>query len=370
VGREGRFGIALLALLAAWALSSALLSPRQSSAALLLQFSATASSSAPSVSTNYVIGATTTNTMTSGQRMVLSFDPISLAFDLSTLAIADINASGFTEVGSCTGGPTNEMIVTIGADAITFEVCGGGDSVPPGPIVITLMNNKVQNPAAIGSYIIRLAGGSPPIADSGDTRVAIVDRVTMTASVDTNMTFTINGVASSTIINGDTTSTTTIPSTTAISFGTLSVGTSSIAGQRLNVSTNAVNGFRVTVTQNQNLTSNSGADIDSFQNGAPAYPPVAWSAPTGAIGNEQTYGHFGVTSDDATLPDGDSYGTSLYAGLVSTSTRTVMYNAGPSDGVTSGIGEVLVAYRLQITALQEAASDYTNQLTYVATPSF
>jgi hypothetical protein len=35
-----------------------------------------------------------------------------------------------------------------------------------------------------------------------------------------------------------------------------------------------------------------------------------------------------------------------------------------------GIGSTTVAYKVQITALQEAATDYTAQLMYIATPVF
>ena len=41
-----------------------------------------------------------------------------------------------------------------------------------------------------------------------------------------------------------------------------------------------------------------------------------------------------------------------------------------SDGSTANIGLTRVGYKIQIGALQEAANDYSNRITYVCTPTF
>lgn len=43
---------------------------------------------------------------------------------------------------------------------------------------------------------------------------------------------------------------------------------------------------------------------------------------------------------------------------------------GPADGSTAHQGRTRVGYKIQIGSLQEAGTDYTNTLTYVATPTF
>jgi len=350
---------------------------QKASAATLTSVSATASSSAPGVSTNYVIRFTTTNNIgvgTGASTTRVWLDPYTNAFDLTSLATAtDVLITGsLTQVANlaaCSGPTTDEIYVNFIAknqpqDYIEFSTCTG-DIIPPGAIEIALVNSHVTNPSSTGSYVVRIDG---TMTDAGDTRVAIVNTVTVTAVVDTNLTFTIQGVASSSVVNGGITSTST--SATAIGFGILEVGASTTAAQDLTVATNAVNGYAVTVIQNQNLTSANGADIDSFQDGSEEYPPIAWVAPAGTLGVEATYGHFGVTSQDTSLPGGDEYGDILFAGLSSTLPRTVMYHTGSADGVTQHIGATRVGYRAQVTALQEAATDYTNQLTYVCTPVF
>jgi hypothetical protein len=59
----------------------------------------------------------------------------------------------------------------------------------------------------------------------------------------------------------------------------------------------------------------------------------------------------------------------LYAGNIGTA-RTVFSHTGPADGSTANKGQTRVAIKIQITALQEAATDYNNRLMYVATPTF
>lgn len=338
--------------------------------------SATASSSAPSVSTNYTVQFTTVNVIGSGTGSTtrITFDPLGNLFDLTSLANGDVvifrTGGGLNQVaavGNCSGTASQIYVSTIAGgapDYVEFTTCSG-DSIAAGAITISFSNAHVTNPAVVGSYVVRVNG---TMTDSADTRVAIINAVSMTGIVDTNLTFTIGAVASSSFVNGDQTSTST--TATAIGFGNLSVGTSSIAAQDVIVSTNALNGFSVTMTENQDLTSANGATINAFKDGNPVTgAPTAWTTPAGTIGNANTYGHMGVTSEDATLP-GDDFGSQLYAGLTSTSTRTVLYHTGPADGATANIGTTRVGFRVQVSALQEAATDYTNQITYVCTSIF
>jgi hypothetical protein len=137
--------------------------------------------------------------------------------------------------------------------------------------------------------------------------------------------------------------------------------------QRLNVTTNARNGFVVTVEQDQNLLSSTGADIDGFIDGAYTNTPAAWAAPTNSIANENTWGHWGLTSDDDI--NTSEFGSALFV-AASTTPRQIFSHAGPSDGVTNDIGSTTIGYQIQISPLQEAGDDYTTVLTYIATPTF
>ena len=222
--------------------------------------------------------------------------------------------------------------------------------------------DQIENPNAVGSVELRITAGT---ADSGRTRVAIIDNVVVTAIVNTAFTFTITGTATSTSINGVTTTGSTTP--TLINYSTLVAGVPEVLGQRLNVTTNADSGFVVTVVQDGNLASSNGADIDSFSNGTNVNTPTAWSAPTNNIALENTWGHWGLTSDDDL--NTNEFGSALYV-AASTTPRQIFQHSGPADGITNNIGSTSVAYRIQITPLQEAADDYNTTLTYIATPTF
>lgn len=366
LSRSKQVATVLLASTLAWAIGLPTFFTT-ASAAQLSQISATASSSVPSTATNYTIRFTSTTTVAIGQTITVQLDPTTNGFVVSgSLTFADILGTGLTPVSGC-GVGADEVTVgfTNDPDVITLTAC---DPIAAGAKVLTFTNNRITNPATPGSYIVRIAGTQ---TDRGDTRVAVVNQVTVTASVDTTLTFTVAGVASGQTINGETISTTT--TATAIGFGTLASGTPVLAAQDLTVTTNAQNGFIVTVRQDQNLLSSNGADIDTFQDGANTATPIAWVGPAATLGNENTYGHMGLTSDDTDLNANEFYSGAVikYAGnFFATTTRTIFSHNAPSDGTTQNIGKARVGYKIQVSALQEAATDYTNRLIYVCTPTF
>lgn len=227
--------------------------------------------------------------------------------------------------------------------------------------------NRVTNPSATTSYEFTITANA---TNTGQTRVAIINNVLVTANVDTTLTFTVSGTSTGTTVNGSPTTTSTTTSSTALPFGTLAANVSKTLAQDLTVATNARNGYVVTVDQKQNLLSSTGADIDGFTDGTYTNTPTAWVAPTNNINNENTWGHWGLTTTDSTL---------LGAGLdfaanqwiaASTTPRAIMAHNGPADGTTNLIGRATIGYQAQITALQEAGDDYSTTLTYIATPTF
>jgi hypothetical protein len=250
-------------------------------------------------------------------------------------------------------------------NTITCTYAGG---LAAGPYTITM--TSAVNPAAIGSYLVhvrtRTAGAAE--VEHSSVRIAIVNDVTVTATVEATLTFFIGGLATSSEVNGELTTGSSTSQTLA--FGTLEVATSSTLGQQLRVTTNAYYGYSVTVFQDHNLLANNGADIDAFVDGTAASTTAqSWAAPTGTLGSENTYGHFGVASDDSTLTGGDAFGADAWKGFDNTDPIQVMYHTGPADGSTDDIGSTTVAYRIEINALQEAG-DYSNTLTYICTPTY
>lgn len=242
----------------------------------------------------------------------------------------------------------------------------------PGAVTVTVTGmTNTASPGSQSVSIISYNAGGGTIYESATVMVAIINSVTMSANVPSSLTFAIAGLGTSTAINSATTTGSSTP--TQINFGSLVASTtySSVMGQQLNVTTNANFGFRVTVEQDQNMVSLSGATIDSFANNSAPVSPIAWTAPTGTLDATTTYGHMGFTTSDATMSSTtpNLYVGDKWMGFTGTGTQEVMYHNGPADGSTQDKGSVKIAYRIQITALQESG-DYTNSLTYVATPTY
>lgn len=226
--------------------------------------------------------------------------------------------------------------------------------------------NQVTNPASAISYEFTATAGA---SDSGQFRVAIIDDVTVTANVDTTLTFTVTGVANGQPVNGSATNTATTTTSQTLPFETLTPGTAKTLAQDLAVGTNARNGFVVTVEQSQQLQSSTGADIDGFIEGSWTNVPTAWAAPVADISDENSWGHWALTSEDFITTRTDQFGADLWVSASSTPI-VIMGHDGPSDILTAGKGLTRIGYIAEITALQEAGDDYNTSLTYIATPTF
>lgn len=363
---------------------------RSADAAQLTNVSDTISDSEYGVAAKHTIEFTATNAIYANQTIKISLDPsgtspgtsaFTEAFSTATGTDITVDAGGaYSIVSSCTAG--NQMTAVGnyngGVDEnLTLTMCAGASTIATSTVVTITVGAAGTNlwtnpnPGTPTSYVIRIAGS---MTNSGDTRIATISNVTVTASIDTTFTFTIAGTTTARSINGTTTSIDTSGSATTIPFGTLVPGTPVKAGQDLTVATNAKNGFVVTVQEDSPLTSSTGAYIPLFSNGASTTAPIVWTVPTGTLDQPWTYSHWGVTSSDSNLStdtgsgNDDFTGTKFAGNLVTP--RAVFAHTGPSDGLSGNKGFSSVLYEIQITALQAAGNDYTNQLIYVATPTF
>jgi hypothetical protein len=281
---------------------------------------------------------------------------------LSTTSVNTIGAScGAVDIAFTTSG--QDLVFEFCSAASNFLAANGTTTITVGAGATT----KITNPTPSGgneSYEVNIAAGA---SDTGATRVVILDTVTVTASVDTIFTFAVGGLGAGVTMNG--TTTTGVTGSTTIPFGKLSAGIATRTAQLLTVNTNASNGYSVTVQVDGPLESSTGADIDGFDNGTYSDTPASWDHPDGTLGSENTYGHWGVTSDDATTTRSTEFASEQFIG-VTTTPRVIMSHTGPANGSGVGVGTTTVGYEIEISALQEAGDDYTATLTYVATPTF
>ena len=345
-------------------------------AASVTSFSDTLSDSDASVVSNHTITYTTNDGVIGGEDIIITFPAgftgisslVAQDLDLSVEGTGDLTlADGLGAASGATWGvdTTGQVITirsgtdTIGASAtVTVEIGTNAASGGAG-------SNQITNPTT-GSHEITLASGD---TDTGETRVAIVDDVTVSASVDTTFDFTVSPVAGGQPVNG--TTTTGASTATTIPFGTLNAGGApSTTAQDLSVTTNAAGGFIVTVEYSGDLQSSTGADIDVFDDGVSSDTPAAWSAPAATLGDENTYGHWGLTTSDADLNgQGTDFGSDQWVGA-STTPRVIFAHDGVANGTSNGTGTARVGYQIQISSLQEAGNDYSTTLTYIATPTF
>lgn len=362
---------------------------RSASASQVSFFSDTLSDSNLGALATHTIVYTNTSAIYPNDSIKVSLDPAGTspsgtsAFTeaFSSATTTDITLQGgattYSVVSSCTVGNQVSAIGNYnnGSDEnLTLTMCPGAALIATSSTVTLVVGAATKlwtNPSVTGSLVIRLGGTN---ANSGDTRVAVLQNVTVTASIDTTFTFTVTGLASGSTLTAQSTTTSTTTSATAIGFGTLLPGVPVLGAQELAVTTNAKNGFVVTVQEDQPLTASSGAYIPLFSNGATTTTPIVWTIPTNTLDQPWTYSHIGVISDDADLSTdtgqaSDDFTGTKFAGNIITP-RAIFAHNGPSDGSTQNKGKARVGYEIQIGSLQAAGNDYTNKLTYVATPTF
>jgi len=391
LAHSGKLALLLIVSLLLWFIGAPSLFSRVNAANLTL-VSDTLTQSGPSQLSGHSIQFTATSAIAPSGTITVSLDPLNplggalgsggSAFTeaFSTATSTDVTfyagSTPYTVVTGASGCTSGNQVQAVGSynggsnENLAFTLCAGAAQINAATVVtigVATSSSATKlwtNPPTTGSYRIDVTTPS----DAGETQVAIVNNVTLTASVNTTFTFTVSGLATSTVVGDDTTTGST--TATALPFGVLSSSptASSSLAQRLNVSTNATNGFSVTVQENQPPTSATGQIIYLFNNGATTSSPILWQSPSSTIGQYNTYGHFGVSSTDDEGGNEFGGGTQFVGNIVTP--RVIFTNSGPADGVTNNVGSSTVLYKIQIGPLQAAGDDYTNTLWYVATPTF
>ena len=359
----------LTAMLLIWAVCLPTWILKAQAAQLTLQKD-TLTNSVISAQSKHTITYTQTTVTTAGNTVTITFAAGFSLSGVSATTDVTLNTPSAQTLAASPSGATWGSAIS--GQVLTLTSGTGTIAAGAAVTIVVGVTNKPTNPSSTGSYAITIGGTQP---DTGATMVAITNSVAVTAAVSTSLTFTVSGISSgAAAVNGDTdngglTSVTT--TATTIPWGTLTAGTKYLAGQSLAVTTNAANGFVVTIQDNQPMTSSTGATISRFSNGASGglgtSTPIAWTAPTGTLGTTATYGHMGITTDSGI--NSNEFNTAYYAGNTSTP-RNIFSYTGPADGTTAQKGAAKVGFKIQITALQAAANDYTNTFTYVCTPSF
>lgn len=307
-------------------------------------------------------GVTHTVSFTTGQPLALNYT-IDITFPAEVTGILVGNVT-------CPSDASESVVGQVVTCTVVTPLAAGDYSV--------VVANTV-NTATAGDYMVEMVTQTNASVEieNGQMRFYIIDDVTMSAHVDPTLEFTIQGTSTGAVLIGALTCTQNTTATTT-DFGTLAPGSSETVCQELRVTTNATNGFTVTVEQDHELLNTTGDNINSFNNSPDntgSTTAQAWAIPDGVLDVDYTYGHMGVTSNDTDLSGLGGYndfynsGTANYAGLNSTDPMPVYHHDGPADGSTQDKGYIMVGYTAEINALQQAG-DYQNTLTYIATATY
>ncbi len=263
----------------------------------------------------------------------------------------------------------------------TLDCTRSGGGILAAASTTQIVIGKHINPIAENEYKIYLYhfNSSDVLKEQVELMVAIVNDVLMTAHVGATLTFTVAGVNANATTTGSGEHCDATTTATTLDFGTLNAGASTTLCHQLDVSTNASNGYVVTVEQDGEMRNSAADNINSFIDSptgtGSSTDAYVWQTPVGTLDNDDTYGHMGLHSDDEdldTLSGGLDFwdgATIKYAGLTGTDPMLVLAHDGPTPLNNQNTGQAYVAYTAEITALQQAG-DYKSILTYICTPTY
>ena len=172
------------------------------------------------------------------------------------------------------------------------------------------------------------------------------------------LSFTIGGIASSTFTSG--TTTTRDSTSLSVPFGALLSGDSALAAQRLTVSTNASQGYKIFSYATQGFVGSGVAEIPAVSGTNSS--PLGW---TSGCSNSAT-GCYGYHTNEAVLFGGSTRfaADDTYAQFSTTTPDEVAYSVGPVSSKATDI-----VYKTEIHALQTADS-YTTNVVYIVVATF
>jgi len=310
-----------------------------------------------SASANHTISWVSPSAVANNTSITITFPT---GFSLTGIVEDDVDIAGSSEgelttAADCSG--SEDASVAVASQTVTITLCSGdgGDFTNSETITVEIGNhaaasgtgvNQIENQTVAqnnSDAIIDITSGA---SDSGSVAVEIItdDSVTVTATVDPSITFSI--------------------SDTSVGFGTLASGavryatgdgtggtTETTAAHTMSAGTNAAGGLAV--TYNGGLLTSAGNTIDAATS---VTPPGNTSAEQFAIAVDDNGTAFSIVA-------GYDQATPLYSFVASTTT-TLFSSSAPLTSTA-----VDVHYLANIAANTEAGN-YTTSITYIATGTF
>jgi len=263
--------------------------------------------------------------------------------------------------------------------SLTFTIGGANKLINPAPGASHTAGTADTYSVTIQQLRDRL--NNYAVADSTVVKIAVIESVRVTATVDPSLTFTIAGAASGASRCGTTTDVTT--TATGVPFGSVSLAAFNDASQTLSAVTNGAGGYAVTMISDDQLS--VGGDHTTEIVNTDCDSENCTDATSGEWSTENDVSGFGFSIqnvDASTVPfeystaTGNCTGT--YCARMIPSTATASETPDDSDTALSIMSkttipttteDMYVCYRLTVATTQ-TAGDYENNITYVATATF
>ncbi len=326
-------------------------------------------------------------------------------FDLSTVAAADISVTGCTDANwnatetiTCGTSSANHTIridrqtsTCAAGSAITVTIDSSPGVINPAPI----SSGHTQGTADVYEINVKTRDGSDNTLDNSDVKVAPIEGVFVSATVDESLSFSVAAVTADSGSYCGITRTSSTPDSTVYSIpwgtvpSTYAAATHNTA-QQLTVSTNAVSGYKVYIEENDQM----GKGGNTCTGATPSAGEFTFSAGTcirdtlcGASAcshttsadwtDMATYVGFGYSLANQSGTDAKflfnesarAFSSKTPADQEAPETRSdtnaeIMTNTGPVSG-----SSVYACYRIAIGGTQPAGY-YYNKIKYTAVPTF
>lgn len=309
--------------------------------------------------------------------------PDTTGFDAASLTTSNINTyitpTGFTKSATTlsTSAGYHTILMTLSSalnsgTEYSFIIGDSSDTTKRFINPSADMSSHTRGDAETFGIVLQTENSSSLVLDQVTSRVAPIDGVFVSATVEQTITYTINdannGYSGDIAVSTDVTqcrasgswTTTTASTATTVPFGSIVTPDSFYqVAQTHYVVTNAEDGFALTVVADGEM-SKDGAGITTIPHTAcdsscTDTSPAAW---TNASNNGLGYTLGNITGSEASFTYSNGYKP------FSTTARTIMSKATKSSG-----SRIAMCYRLSVDAVQDTGY-YYNKLTYVATPKF
>lgn len=308
--------------------------------------------------------------------------PDTTGFDFnSTVTVTAGTASGYNFVTgvSTPGGTVN---CTAYGNYHCFEIHYTGSGGVGVPITINIGTTAGTNtpiaPApsdtteATGenyTYRVMHFDATSSQVDSSYGRIALIEAVRVTVTVDPSISFQILGVGTTSVCGAvqDVDTSTGINSPLAVPFGTLPLNTFKNAAHQLRVSTNAAAGYAVTAIANQPLGKDGSTAPYIVDTPCDTGPCTISTQQTWVTNTNSGFGYSlqNVNAASVAFSHGGIFNAKKFAAVSRGEAPQTLF----SSSTIANAESAYICYRIAVNALQ-AAGDYENQIIYTATAVF